>query len=46
MPLKDPLTKSGTEDYDAAVVRDMPTYPGLSLAGHVLLKNVQVRAFG
>ena len=43
MPLKDLFNKSDTKDYDAAVVRDMPTYPGLTLTYHVLLKNVQVR---
>lgn len=44
MPLKDLLTKSDTEDYDASVVRDMPTYPGMALTYHVVLKNVQVGA--
>lgn len=42
MPLEDLLKKSDTTDYDESVVKFMPTYPGLSLTSHVVLKNVQV----
>ncbi|CAM9821306.1 unnamed protein product, partial [Laminaria digitata] len=46
MPLEDLLKKSDTTDYDESVVKFMPTYPGLSLTSHVVLKNVQVWSLG
>lgn len=42
MALGDLFKASDKEDYAESVKRVMPTYPGASLTGHVVLKSVQV----
>lgn len=42
MPLEDLIKRADLSNYDESVVKDMPQYPGLSVASHALLKNIQV----
>lgn len=43
MPLEDLIKQSNPDNYDSSVAKHIPKYPGLSLAGHVLAKNIQVQ---
>lgn len=42
MPLGDLVKPAHKSNYDESVAKDMPIFPGASLAAHVVLKNIQV----